>query len=116
MPSATTLCLQDDRFEVRVDFIDTVGVPGQARVVDGVESPDSGLFWFFTSTNWEMLVKVVDGCGFNGHFWVFAAATTNVQFDMTVTDRTNGTTYEHSNPAGTLALPVGDIEALATCP
>ncbi len=39
---------------------------------------ESGLFWFFDDDNWEMLVKVLDGCGTNGHFWVFLAAATDV--------------------------------------
>lgn len=111
-----TLCLQDGRFEVTVDFVDPAGQPGIGRLVYEVDSDDSGLFWFFDADNWEMLVKVIDGCGFNNHYWVFAAATTNVEFTLTVTDRTTGDRYMHFNPAGTLASPLGDIEALPTCP
>jgi hypothetical protein len=27
-----------------------------------VGTDDSALFWFFEESNWEMLVKVLDGC------------------------------------------------------
>jgi hypothetical protein len=53
-------------------------------------SADSGLFYFFNENNWEMLVKVVDGCAFNNHYWVFAAATTNIEYVLTVTDEETG--------------------------
>ena len=44
---------------------------------------DSGLFWFFAPQNLELLVKMVDGCSFcNGHFWVYAAATTDVEYHL----------------------------------
>ena len=113
---ATTLCLRDQRFEVTVDFVDFEGEPGQATPVEGVDSPDSGLFWFFAPDNWEMLIKIVDGCGFNGHYWIFAAATTNVEYTLTVTDRDTGEHFVSFNPSGSLAQPVADIEALDTCP
>lgn len=116
LPQDTTLCLQDNRFQIDVEFTDTDGETEQAQVVKGVESEDSGLFWFFAPDNWEMLVKVIDGCSVNDHFWVFAAATTNVEFTLTVTDRQTGESFQRTNPSGTLAVPVGDIEALNTCP
>lgn len=113
--SDTALCLGvGDRFRVEVAWRDFVGETGVGTRV--TESVDSGLFWFFDVANWEMLVKVVDGCQFNGHFWVFSAATTNVAYTLTVTDTETGETATYENPLGTSAAAVTDTEALATCP
>ncbi len=47
-------------------------------------SNDSAIFYFFQPANFELLVKIVDGCGSNNRFWVFYAATTNVEFTLRV--------------------------------
>jgi hypothetical protein len=114
-PDATTLCLNNRRFQVQVDwknFEEEEGVG--SRVQFGAD--DSGLLWFFDPANWEMLVKVLNGCGTNGHYWVFTAATTNVEYTITVTDTENGEIWTRTNPLGTAAPAVTDIEAFATCP
>jgi len=109
----STLCLNDGRFEVELDWeTATEGGVGRANR----ETDDSGTFWFFRPTNLEMLVKVLDGCPVNGHFWVFFAATTNVGFELTVTDTRNGQTKTYANPLGNNAEPVLDTAAFATCP
>ncbi len=82
--SATTLCLQD-RFAVSVEWRDFAGNTGSGTVVPG-STDTAGLFWFFSSDNWEMLVKLVDACTTFHHYWVFSAATTTVFYRVTVTD------------------------------
>ena len=112
-----TLCLNGGRFEVTVEFRDFSGpelMP--AQVVDQVESDDSGLLYFFDADNWEMLLKVLDGCSFNDHYWVFMAATTNLQYTLTVTDTADGCVQEYFNPLGTSPPAITDIEAFASCP
>ncbi len=110
-----TLCLNGGRFEVKVTWRDFEGGVGPGRdVLFG--SDDSGLLWFFDPDNWEMLIKVLDGCGFNGHFWVFAAATTNVEYTLRVTDTETGLMRSYFNPLGTTAPALTDTEAFATCP
>ncbi len=47
-----------------------------------------------------LTVKVVDGRPFNGHYWVFAASLTNVEFTLTVTDISTGQTRMYRNGAG----------------
>ncbi len=111
---AETLCLQQERFQVEVGWRDFEDATGAGRVVVG--SQDSGLFWFFDDSNWEMMVKVLDGCGFNDRFWVFASATTNVEFTLRVTDTETGVTREYLNPLGTSATAITDTEAFAACP
>ncbi len=43
-----------------------------------VSSPDSALFWMFAPGNWEVLVKVLDGCASNGRYWILSAGATDV--------------------------------------
>ena len=77
---------------------------------------DSGLFYFFSLKNWEVLVKVLDGCDITGHFWVFAASATDVGYTLSVTDTANGTVKEYRNPIGQIAPALTDTSAFATCP
>ncbi|MCP4661155.1 MAG: hypothetical protein GY856_37610 [bacterium] len=114
-PDVTTLCLNQGRFRVRVRWRDFAGGTGNGRVAP-VVSADSGLFWFFDAENWEMLVKVLDGCAANAYFWVFSAATTNVRYTLRVTDTETGAEESYFNPLGNAADAVTDTGAFATCP
>lgn len=104
------LCFNEGRFEVRTNW--TVGDESGAarpRALDGV---DGGLFSFFGPENPELLVKVLDGCGVNGHYWVYVAAATDVAFEVTVEERGGGgarKVYRHTG--GELARALGDVSA-----
>ena len=111
----TQLCLNSERFKVEVEWENIAGEAGPGRVLP-FGSDDSGLFWFFNETNWEMLVKVLNGCAINNRYWVFAAATTDVKFTLTITDTDNGTVRRYFNPQGSASEAVTDTEAFATCP
>jgi len=113
--SATEHCFLGGRFRVGVTWRDFDGHQGVGRT-EPYPSDDSGLVWFFDPQNHELLLKMVDGCGYNGRYWVFAAATTNVEYDLVVTDTTNGATVTYHNPLGQPAATVTDIEALTGCP
>jgi len=116
-PSATdSLCLNDDRFTVRTHWRTPFGGTSSALRVTNVTSDDSGLFYFFNPNNWEILLKVLDGCGTNDHFWVFSAATTNVEYTITVTDTEDQKVSTYFNPLGHPAEPILDTGAFATCP
>jgi hypothetical protein len=108
---AHTLCLTGGRFRVQVGWEKTDGETGQGSVVPGA-SDDSGVLWFFNEDNWEMLIKVLDGCAVTNHYWVFFAATTNVQVVVTVTDTQTGAVKTYVNPQGTSADAVTDTAAL----
>lgn len=114
-PSDTRLCLRDGRFAVEATWRAPSGLTGAARATDA-RTGDAGLLWFFRDSNWEMQVKVLDGCAVNGRYWVFAAGTTNVEYDLTVTDLSTGQQASYHNPLGTTAVTVTDTGALATCP
>lgn len=113
-PDANTLCL-GGRFKVSVAFVSGSG-SGPATTVPLAANPDSGLFYFFGANNIEMLIKVLNGCPLTSTYWVFFAATTNVQFTVTIVDETAGKTRVYFNPLNQAALPVQDTNAFATCP
>lgn len=114
-PNETTLCLHHGRFAVRLTWRDYQGGSGSGRVTPA-RSRESGLFSFFSPDNWELQVKVLDGCALNGRFWVFAAASTDVGYTLEIDDLLTGSHVTYENPLGHVAATVTDIDALATCP
>lgn len=116
VPGANALCLTGGRFKASVDW-HTATANGSGFAVPLPAAPQSGLFYFFDPTNIEMLIKVLDACvpPFN-HYWVFFAATTNVEFAVVVADTETGKTVAYFNPLNRSAPPVQDINAFATCP
>ncbi len=99
--SLNALCLNAGRFRVAVDW----QVPAQSTSGSGFAVPlttDTGYFWFFTANNVELVVKVVDGRAFNGRFWVFSGALSDVGYTITVTDTTTGAARHYTSPAGAL--------------
>ena len=111
-PDAVTRCLQGSRYEVRVLWTMSGGGSGRARVAHA-GTDESGLFWFFDRENWEILVKVLDGCSTNGHFWVFGAATTDLGFRFTVTDTATGRVRVYRHEPGEPAAAITDSTAFA---
>jgi predicted esterase len=113
---ATHVCLQQARYRVGLTWKDSSGRTGVGSPVPAAVSSDSAVLWFFDPNNWEMLVKVLDGCGLNQRVWVFAAATTNVEYNLTVTDTITGKVKSYQNPGGQSAAIITDVDAFATCP
>lgn len=108
VPTAGRLCLSGGRFAVEAaweDFSDRTGT-GTAVGLTG----DSGYFWFFDAANVEVVLKVLDATAFNGRFWVFYGALSNVEYTLTVTDTVTGKVKTYKNPKGRFAS-VGDTEA-----
>jgi len=106
-----TLCLgAGDRFEVHTTWATTkaTGAGQRHELTD-----DTGYFWFFKDTNVETVVKVLDGCGVNGHFWVFAAGLTNVEVSLTVRDTANDARRSYHNDQGDPFQPIQDTAAFA---
>jgi hypothetical protein len=114
-PTETQLCLNNSRFKVQVNWESQDGRSGQGYAVP-YGSEDSGMFWFFDEDNWEMLIKVLDGCAFNDRYWVFFAATTDQKFVVTVTDTLTEEVLQYTNPMKHPANAVTDTSAFATCP
>jgi hypothetical protein len=115
-PSPTRLCLDGGRFAVSVAWRKPDGTSGAGTVVPALTTADSGVFWFFSSANWELMVKALDGCGVNRHHWVFFGAASNVEYTLTVFDTSGGEVKTYSNPQGTVSPVVTDTAAFAGCP
>ena len=105
-----TLCLKGGRFAVRARW-ETADGAGDATAWP--LTADTGLYWFFGPNNVEMVIKVLDGCGINGHRWVFAGGLTDVAVTMTVTDSETDEVRHYENPAGTPFQPIQDIKAFS---
>jgi len=102
------LCLQQGRFRVEAWWQDFEGNFDDALAVP--LTADSGAFWFFDAANVELVSKVLDGRGVDGHYWVFYGALSNVSYAVTVTDGETGATRRYLNPPGQYAS-VGDTLA-----
>jgi len=111
---AFTMCLNGGRFEVVASFDTTQGLSGDAEMVRLTD--DSGYMWFFASSNIEAVLKVLNGCGLNNEYWVFAGGLTNVHVVITVTDSITGASARYENPQDTAFQPIQDTSALAVCP
>jgi hypothetical protein len=112
---AETRCLQEGRFEVKAAYLTAQGDQGPAKVVPG-GTDDSLNMWFFNQNNWELLVKVLDGCANNNHYWVFIGGTTNAGVSLRVRDTVNDVSKVFENPIGVNYLTVTDTAAFSTCP
>ena len=106
---AFTLCLDQSRFRVQATWTRSDGSSGfgHAAPLTG----DTGDFWFFTASNVEVIVKVLEGCTTNSHRWVFASGLTNVLVNLTVTDVVTGTTKTYTNPQSTPFASIQDTSA-----
>ncbi len=85
IPNATTVCLLGNRFEVKIRWEDYSHVHRDAFVASA-GTAESALFYFENPANWEFLIKLIDGCSFNGKYWVYFAAATDVGYVVTVRD------------------------------
>ncbi len=108
-PGAAALCLNGGRFQVSVAWKDFAGNTGLGQAVP--LTGDTGYFWFFSPSNVEVVLKVLDGRALNDHFWVFYGALSTVEYVITVTDTQTGNSKTFFNPSGNLAS-VADTSAL----
>jgi hypothetical protein len=117
--SSTTsaLCLQT-RFQITTKWR-TNPTPGTRTDGDGhvvVFGPDSGIFWFFNSNNWEVMVKAINACGLNSRYWIYSAATTDQFYRMEIFDFKGLKSKIYFNYPGAPAPALTDSSAFATCP
>jgi hypothetical protein len=112
--AGTVACLGGGRFRVHVAWAtgDDFGF-GSMRSFSGAD--DSAYATFFDPGNVELVVKVLDGCGLNDRFWVFAAGLTDVAVTLTVLDTWTGEEWSHAAQGGQPFAPVLDTSALPIC-
>lgn len=108
------LLLQGGRFKVEANWRLPNGSNGSAQPVQ--LTPDTGYFWFFDPNNVEIVIKVLNGCGVNSRFWVFAGGLTNVLTEIRVTNTATGVMKTYTNPQGKAFQPIQDTAAFASCP
>lgn len=113
MADATSLCLNEDRFRVAVQW-KTGDQSGEGKAVE--LTGDTGYFWFFSENNVEVVIKVLNGCAIgDGAYWVFIGGLTDVRVELEVEDVRSGESRTYVNEAGNLFVPVTDTEAFPTC-
>lgn len=112
--AATDLHLLGDRFRVSADWRTADGVSGTATAVP--LTGETGLFWFFSPGNVELVVKVLDACvpPFE-RFWVYASGLTDVEVDLTVEDTWTGQSKTYLRPRGSLFAPLADTGTFNGC-
>jgi hypothetical protein len=112
-PSPTAACI-GNRFMVQVSYDATPGNgAGPANVV--LESAESVKFTFFDPSNIEMILKILNACGVNNKWWVFAGGLTNVGVAIKVTDTMTGVVKNYSSKKGQLFQAFADTSAF-NCP
>ncbi len=117
-----TACLFDGLFKVEgsmqnfadppVDFTTRVMTFPSGRA----ESDQAVFFESFDAGNFEVGVKMVNGCGFpEGHslhnYWAFFGGLTNAGTEMRITDTVTGQVYTWTNPARSFPQTLGDTAA-----
>ncbi|HEX7183701.1 MAG TPA: hypothetical protein VF756_17850 [Thermoanaerobaculia bacterium] len=115
--NGTDMAFLNGRFCVAVTWTDFQGNNGIGRPV-GHRSDTSGMFWFFSPDNWELSIKVLDGCSNNSHFWVMISGSTNVGYTVRVRDMLGHSSVgerTYSNPVRRRARTVLDTRAFDGC-
>lgn len=113
-PTTGAVLLNGDRFAVDIEWHDFRGNNGTGHLA--VRSDDSANFWFFNANNWELLIKVLDGCSTNDRYWVFLSAVTTVEYRVTVNDTQEQVTRVYTNDLGETPSAITDTAAFDTCP
>lgn len=97
-----TLCLQDGHFEIKVNWRNQhppFGT-GTGHAIQG--TPETGYFWFFSPSNVELVVKIIDGHEVNGHDWVFLGSLSDIEYDVAVRNIETGDVKTYTNAAGNI--------------
>ena len=105
----TTVVLSfDGGYDVSMCYVTQDGESGPVKA--DAWSSEAGVLWFFGRNNPEVLVKVLNGCGVNGHRWAFVAPVTTLDFNLWITGP-DGSRWTHGNPQGATASTKSDTKA-----
>lgn len=113
--SETAVCLLDNRFRVEASWSTRAG--GRRAVRDRQISDSTGLLRPFSGSRVKMLVKMLDACRVRGlaGFWVFAAATADLEVVLSVTDTVTGRRRDYLAHGGAPGLAVVDVTTFNDC-
>jgi len=114
-PSATRICLLARRFSATLRWNDGSGF--RDALVAEPKTDASGLFYFYASdpANWEILVKMIDGCGTNGRYWTLVSASTGFGWQLDVRDERTGEVRTYEHPLDGQASGIADFSSFAAC-
>jgi len=107
--NGTTACLLSDRFKVVINYLNQFANPPQpglllaAKLLPGVQNPDTATFGFGSALAVEVVVRVQDARPFGAErFDIYFGGMTDVEYTVTVQDTVTGTTRQYRNPPGTV--------------
>jgi hypothetical protein len=106
-PNDTTVCLLNSRFRVKIDYVNPFSNPPNqpgtfraARLLEGVQNPDTALFGFSSAQAIEVVVRIQDTRPFAPRFDIYYGGMTDVGYVVSVTDTQTGVTKQYTNTAG----------------
>lgn len=107
-PDNNKVCLLDGRFEVRIDYVNPFSNPPNqpgtflgTKFSPGSQNPDTATFGFGSALAIEAVVRLQDVSPFGiNNVSVYYGGMTDVEFTVTVTDKTTGRTRQYKNPVG----------------
>ncbi len=109
-----TLLLDNGRFAIQASWSSaTQGTSGFGNA--NALTTDTGYFWFFNPSNTEVVIKALDACAIDGHFWIFGSGLTDVGVVLTVTDTQSGITMQYTNTDGSAFQPIQDFISFNAC-
>jgi hypothetical protein len=118
IPSASTGCLLSGRFRVEGEMKDFGSPPRLFPLTvmsfpgGRAETEQAVSFESFTAGNFEVGVKMVDGCSLpSGAYWAFFGGLTNARSEIVIEDTATGKIYRWNNPAGHFPATLGDTKA-----
>ena len=112
-PDTSSLFLHKGRFRAEVTWKGVNNTPFPGKAVSPA-TDSSGVFSFANPDSWELLVKVINACSRNGHFWVMSSSTSAQEYTLTVTDTQTGRIKSYDSPPGRHS-PRVDLKAFP-CP
>jgi hypothetical protein len=105
--NANTACLLNDRFAVKIDFLNQFANPPQPgsllgqKLLAGVQNPDTAIYGFGSPQAIEAVVRIQDARPFGlNRFDIYFGGMTDVEYTVTVTDTTTGRVRQYRNPPG----------------
>jgi hypothetical protein len=109
-PNSTTVCLSNNRFRVKIDYVNPFSNPPNqpgtflAARLDSTAgiNPDTALFGFASAQAVEVVVRIQDTRPFAPRFDVYYGGMTDVGYTVTVTDTQTGVTRTYTNTVGTV--------------
>jgi len=107
------LCLQGERFSAWADLTDRSLAPPHGNARARLLSFASGEFYFFSSDNAELFIKIIDGCSINNHYWLYVAGLTDLGVTLRVRDLAQYPYHDYiiTNPPGRAFVSRQDVNA-----